>query len=495
MTGNAAAPYSGFDLMPIAGHRRRGRGGHPGADVSPWNGEVLTEIEQASADDLDQAFEAARQAQREWAAQPPAARADVMRAAISVIEARKDEITGWLEREAGSTVAKAALEWGLARSVTIEAASIPHHVQGRIVPSDLPGKENLVFRVPAGVVAVISPWNFPLRLSIRSVAPALAAGNAVVLKPASDTPVTGGTLLATIYEEAGLPAGLLSVIVGSGGEIGGALVRHAAPSVVSFTGSTEVGTGIAKSAGIKKLSLELGGNAPLVVLDDADLDVAVPAALFGSFFHQGQICMRANRIIVDEACYEPFVQRFADGARALTLGDANTTDADIGPVVNERQRDQVLDKISRAREQGAEQVLGGEPAGLIVPPHVLLGTNDVATVREEVFGPAITVIRARGEKDTLEIANDTEYGLSGAVFTRDVDRGVPFARRIAAGMTHVNDSPVHDDANTAFGGGKASGIGRFGGPWAVREFTIEHWISVQRQPRQYPISIGEGGGT
>jgi aldehyde dehydrogenase (NAD+) len=246
-----------------------------------------------------------------------------MLAAARIIEDRKKEITGWLVRETGGTLAKAELEWQLVRAGMLEAASMPHHVTSTIMPSDVPGKESRVYRQPAGVIAVISPWNFPFQLSNRSVAPALACGNAVVLKPASDTPVTGGLLLARIFEEAGLPPGVLSVVVGSvGGGGDDAIVSHPVPSVVSFTESTGVGEGIVKTAGIKRLSLELGGNGPLVVLDDADLDAVVDAAVFGSFFHAGQICMVANRIIADLAVYDEFVSAFTERVRDLRAGRA-----------------------------------------------------------------------------------------------------------------------------------------------------------------------------
>jgi aldehyde dehydrogenase (NAD+) len=358
------------------------------------------------------------------------------------------------------------------------------------MPSDIPGKESRVYRVPVGVVAVISPWNFPMQLSNRSVAPALAAGNAVVLKPASDTPVTGGLLLAKIYEEAGLPAGLLSVLVGSGADLGDAIAGHPIPRVISFTGSTAVGETLTRRAGVKRLALELGGNGPFVVLDDADLALAVDAAVFGSFFHQGQICMIANRLIVHRKLYQEFTDRFVAAVSCLRAGDPAAEDTDIGPVINARQLRAIQDKLDRARAEGARQLLGGEPGGptgLLLPPHVLLAGNDVATSREEVFGPVITIIRARDEADALSIANDAEYGLSSAVFTRDIERGVRFALRVDAGMTHVNDSPVNDDANTAFGGTKASGIGRFGGRWAIDEFTTQHWVSVQHAPRDFPL--------
>lgn len=492
MAPQMSAPerYGGLDVMPIAGTWRGGSAGRIGADLDPWSGDTLVEIPLADAEDVNEAYRLAHEAQPAWAAQPPAARAEVLRAAAAIFEARRSEIVDWVVRESGGTVAKGELEWGLVRSVLHEAASMAHHVEGRIMPSDVPGKESRVYRRPVGVVAVISPWNFPLQLSARSVAPALAVGNAVVLKPAGDTPVTGGLLLARIFEDAGLPPGVLNVLIGSGGEIGDALVAHPLARMVSFTGSTAVGEGIVRKAGIKKLALELGGNGPLVVLDDADLDRAVDAAVFGSFFHSGQICMIANRVIVDASVHDEFVERFVDRVGSLKVGDPSDEGTDIGPVINRSQLDGIQDKLARARDEGAEQLLGGDPSGpsgLALPPHVLLAGNDAATAREEVFGPVITIIRAAGEDDALRIANDTEYGLSSAVFTDDAQRGVRFALSVDAGMTHVNDSPVNDDANTAFGGEKASGIGRFGGHWAIEEFTTDHWITIQETQRPFPI--------
>ncbi|TQM66633.1 4-hydroxybenzaldehyde dehydrogenase [Actinomadura hallensis] len=492
MAPQMSAPerYGGLDVMPIAGTWRGGSAGRIGADLDPWSGDTLVEIPLADAEDVNEAYRLAHEAQPAWAAQPPAARAEVLRAAAAIFEARRSEIVDWVVRESGGTVAKGELEWGLVRSVLHEAASMAHHVEGRIMPSDVPGKESRVYRRPVGVVAVISPWNFPLQLSARSVAPALAVGNAVVLKPAGDTPVTGGLLLARIFEDAGLPPGVLNVLIGSGGEIGDALVAHPLARMVSFTGSTAVGEGIVRKAGIKKVALELGGNGPLVVLDDADLDRAVDAAVFGSFFHSGQICMIANRVIVDASVHDEFVERFVDRVGSLKVGDPSDEGTDIGPVINRSQLDGIQDKLARARDEGAEQLLGGDPSGpsgLALPPHVLLAGNDAATAREEVFGPVITIIRAAGEDDALRIANDTEYGLSSAVLTDDAQRGVRFALSVDAGMTHVNDSPVNDDANTAFGGEKASGIGRFGGHWAIEEFTTDHWITIQETQRPFPI--------
>jgi aldehyde dehydrogenase (NAD+) len=412
-----------------------------------------------------------------------------MRAAAAVVTARHDELARWLRRESGGTVAKIEIELGVVRAGFLEAAGMPHHMTGRIVPSDIPGKENRVYRRSAGVVCLISPWDFPMYLTNRTLAPALALGNAVVLKPSSNTPVTGGLLLARILQEAGLPPGVLNVVVGSAADIGDALVSHPTPRIVSFTGSTETGIGISRLAGIKRLLLELGGNAPLVVLDDADLDYAVESAVFGSFYNSGQICMIANRIIVDAKLHDDFVDRFVARTRSLVVGDPADPATFIGPVISRRQLDSVQDKVRRAIAGGADLVLGGDPvgpAGLTLPPQILLGTNDVATAREEVFGPVITILAARDEAEALELANDTAFGLSSAVHTRDRERGTQFALRLRAGMTHVNDSPVNEEDNTAYGGEKLSGLGRFGGEWSIDEFTTHHWVSVQHEPRPYP---------
>jgi aldehyde dehydrogenase (NAD+) len=486
----APDPYQGFDAMPIAGKWRPGSSDETRADEDPWNGETLTELRLADESDLDAAFEAATAAQREWAERPPSDRSGVMTRAAAIMRERKEEIVGWIVRETGGTLAKGELEHGLVIGGLGEAASIPSHVEGAILPAEIPGKESRVYKQPAGVVAVISPWNVPLQLSNRSVAPALALGNGVVLKPASETPVTGGLLLAKILEQAGLPPGLLSVVVGAGSEIGDAIVEHPAAAVVSFTGSTPVGRGIAEKAPLKRLALELGGNGPLIVLADADLDRALDAAVFGSLFHQGQICMIANRVIVEEPIHDEFVERLVERVRALRVGDPSDPETEIGPIINSSQLESIEDKLVRARQEGAEQLLGGEaggPNGLLLPPHVLLATNDAATAREEVFGPVVTMIRAGDAEEALAIANDTEYGLSSAIFSADVERAVRLAKRVEAGMTHINDSPVNDEANTAFGGVKGSGIGRFGGRWAIDEFTTDHWISVQHQPREFPL--------
>lgn len=460
--------------------------------TNPFNGDDLVAIRQADAADLDAAYTAAQSAQLDWAAATPAARQRVMLRAAQILEERREEIISWLVAESGSTVLKANIELGAAIGITIESASFPHRVQGRILESNTAGKENRVYRRPLGVVGVISPWNFPLHLTQRSIAPALALGNAVVIKPASDTPVTGGLILAKVFEEAGLPAGVLNVVIGAGSEIGDAFVEHPVPSFISFTGSTPVGQNVARLAGsnehLKHVALELGGNSPFVVLADADVDQAVRAAAMGKFLHQGQICMAINRIIVEDAVHDEFVQKFTEHVRSLPTGNPADPATIIGPVINGKQLDGLCEKIRVAQAQGAKTALEGEVDGNVLPPHIFTGvTADMEIAREEIFGPLVGILRAENEQHALQLANDSSFGLSSAVFTGNTERGLRFARGIKAGMTHINDIPVNDEPHVAFGGEKSSGLGRFNGEWAIEEFTTDQWVSVQSSPRQYPF--------
>jgi aldehyde dehydrogenase (NAD+) len=484
--------YQNLELQPIAGQWRVGSAGRDLYVMDPFTGESLLKLSMASREDLDQTYRAAQTVQAEWAAMGPTTRGDIMRRAVDIFDERKEEILDWLIRESGSTSIKAEIEWASARAITLESASLPGRAHGRILPSDVPGKESRVYRAPLGVVGVISPWNFPLHLSARSVSPALALGNAVVIKPASDTPITGGLLLARIFEEAGLPQGVLSVLVGAGSDIGDAFVEHPVPSFISFTGSTPVGRNIGRLASggthLKRVALELGGNSPFVVLADADVEAAVNAAVVGKFLHQGQICMAINRIIVEAPLVEEFTQRFVARVKALPYGDPKRPETVVGPVINAKQLAGLKDKIRKAQQEGAEMLVGGEPQGNVIPPHVFGNvTADMEIAREEIFGPLVGIQSARDAEHALELCNSSEYGLSSAVFTRDTSRGVQFAQRIQAGMTHINDMPVNDEANAPFGGEKNSGLGRFNGDWAIEEFTSDQWVTVQHAPRQYPF--------
>ncbi|WAB93402.1 aldehyde dehydrogenase family protein [Pseudomonas citronellolis] len=489
---DANTPYTDFHLQPLAGEWRTGGAGKVLRDSNPYDGSLLAEIPQASREDLDATYRKAAEAQPAWAALPPAERAALLHRVVEVFDRRREEIIDWIVRESGSTRLKATLEWGAARGITLESASFPSRVHGRIVDSNIPGKESRVYRSAIGVVGVISPWNFPLHLTQRSLAPALALGNAVVVKPASDTPVCGGLLLARIFEEAGLPAGVLGVVVGAGSEIGDAFVEHPVPGLVTFTGSTPVGRNIGRIASggahLKHVALELGGNSPFVVLEDADLEQAVNAAVFGKFLHQGQICMAINRIIVVDALYDAFAERFVERVKQVKVGDPQSLETAIGPIINARQLEGLLEKVALARREGARPLYEGGVQGQLLAPHVYGEVGpDMEIARDEIFGPLIGLLRARDEAHALELANASEYGLSSAVFTRDLERGVAFARKVRAGMTHVNDIPVNDEANAPFGGEKNSGLGRFNGDWAIDEFTRDHWVSVQREARRYPF--------
>jgi aldehyde dehydrogenase (NAD+) len=478
-------PYSNFSGQYIDGKWVDGSLGKGAADRNPFDDDVVAEISLADVADLDKAFQAAKSAHVAWGKTPPVSRAEIFFRAVSILDARKDEIIDWIIRESGSTRIKANIEWGAVRAGMHEAATMPAMAQGHIMPVDKPGKEARVYKRPVGVVGVISPWNFPLHLSNRSVAPALALGNGVVLKPSNDTPVTGGLLLAKIYEEAGLPPGLLNVVVGSSATIGDAFSRHPVPRVLTFTGSTPVGRHIARVAGesplLKRIGLELGGNAPLVVLDDADFGKAVECALIGRFIHQGQICMSTNRIIVDNSIYDRFVEAYTEAARGVKFGDPNEPDTLVGPLCNESQVRSVLNSIEQARAAGFRERLSGPLEGRVVPPHVFSEvTNDSEFARREIFGPVAPLIRASDEAEALAFANDTEFGLSSAVFTQNETRGLAFAQQIEAGMTHINDITIHDYPHVMFGGEKNSGLGRFNGKWIIEEFTTDHLITLQR---------------
>ena len=481
-----------FTGQYIAGQWRPGRSGTTLQDRNPYNQQLLTEIAEASSADLDDAYRSAATVQRDWERLLPSERAAVMYRAVEVMDRRHVEIVDWLISESGSTRMKAEMEWASVRAGTLAAAAMPHRIVGRILPIDVPGKESRVYRRPLGVVGVISPWNFPMHLSNRTIAPALAIGNGVVVKPAEDTPVTGGLLLASIYEEAGLPPGLLNVVVGEVSEIGDAFTLHTIPKFISFTGSTRVGRRIGELAmtgpTLKRVGLELGGNAPCVVLNDADLDRAVSGAIVGRFLHQGQICMSSNRIIIESGLYDRFVEAFVERARKLKVGDPNEADTVIGPLINEKQFKAALSHVEKARAAGIRQVLGEPPSGRVLPPQVFVDVSHASELAQtELFSPIAPLIRATDEADALRMANATEFGLSSSVFTEDAARGLRFAQGIEAGMTHINDISPNDDPNTMFGGEKNSGLGRFNSDWIIQELTTDHWISVQHEPRAYPF--------
>lgn len=485
------APYA-FGELYIAGSWRNGQSDKTVADTSPFDGSVLAQISQGTRADVDAAYACAAQMQPAWEAGDIASRADVMRRMLDVMDARQAEIIDWLNRESGSTVIKAHVEFGAARGMVEASINYAEGFADEEIEAKTPGMKSYVVRQALGVVGIISPWNFPFHLTMRSVAPALALGNAVVIKPASDTPVTGGLLIAKLFEEAGLPAGLLQVVAGPGSEIGDHFVEHQVPSLISFTGSTDVGRGVGRAATggkwIKRVALELGGNAPIVVLEDADFDKAVQATTFGRFLHQGQICMSTNRAIVVDALYDRFVEAVVARAAKIKCGNPSDPETCVGPLINEKQKNDVLARIEKAKAQGARLVLGGAPQGNVVPPHVFADVDPASSIAvDETFGPVLPIIRARDEAHALELANGSEFGLSGAVFTKDTKRGMAFAKKIVAGMIHVNSMSVDDQVNAPFGGEKNSGLGRFNGQWIAEEFTRLQWITVVEDGLDYPF--------
>ncbi|WP_276299781.1 aldehyde dehydrogenase family protein [Halorussus lipolyticus] len=457
---------------------------------NPATREQLTEVPAGTEEDVDLAYESAAEAQDDWADKSADERNEVIENAIGILDEKRDEILESLAVESGSANAKAFAEWQTAKGMAHHATGFGEKMGTEEHDSMIPGKENEVERVPEGVVGVISPWNFPFNLSLRAVVPALATGNSVVLKPASSTPVVGGLLIARIFEEAGLPDGVLNVVTGKGSDIGDRMASHPELDVMAFTGSTEVGKRVASLAGetLALPAMELGGNNPYVVTEDADVDAAVDSAVFGSFLHQGQICISINRHLVHESVYDEYVEKLAERAESLPIGDPRERENVIGPVIDEGQRDDLIDYIEETVEAGATLETGGEADGLFVEPTVLSDAeNDMPAACNEHFGPIAPVIPFSDEDEAVELANDTEYGLAGAVHTTDLDRGRDLADRIDAGMVHVNDQPINEEPAIPFGGMKASGIGRYDGDEIFHEFTQTKWISVQNEPREYPF--------
>jgi vanillin dehydrogenase len=459
-------------------------------DFNPATGEVWRKVADGGADVTGDAVEAARAAQPAWAALPHDQRAKVLIQAINAIGDLQDTLVEALVDEGGAWIGKAMFETGYVAGTAQAAAAAAHMVTGELIPSDH-GKVSMVVREPVGVVSVITPWNFPLLLSMRAVAFALAVGNAVVLKPSEETPLSGGVLVAKIFEAAGLPPGVLNVVTCSRdrvGEVGEVLVGHPAVGAVSFTGSTVVGREIAALGGrhLKRVALELGGKDALIVLDDADLDRAVGAATFGSFMHAGQICMATERILVDAAVAEEFTERFVTKAAELGVGDPHSNI--IGPVINSKQADKIRRHIDEAVAQGATVRTGGGNDGLFFEPTVLDSVApDMSVWTEETFGPVAPVVTVSGEEEAIKLANDSEYGLSAGIITADEERGLSVARRLETGMAHVNDTSVYDEPNAPFGGVKSSGLGRHGGKAAIEAFTRTRWLTLERGGRLYPF--------
>ena len=452
--------------------------------VEPATGARLGVVGRASVDDVRQAAERAAEAQKAWARAPFDERAQVIRRAGQLWEQHTAEVMQWIIRESGSTAPKAGFELHVAANECYEAAAIATRPYGQLLRSEEP-RLSFARRLPAGVVSVIAPFNAPLILSIRSVAPALALGNAVLLKPDPRTAVCGGVTLARVLEEAGLPPGVFHVLPG-GVDIGEAVVTNPHVRVISFTGSTNTGRMVGELAArhLKRVILELGGNSALIILDDADLDRAVAAGAWGSFFHQGQICMSASRHLVHESIVDGYIERLAATAGQLTVGDPARQQVALGPIIDERQRDKIHGFVTSSIDAGARVAAGGSYEALFYRPTVLADvTPGMPAYINEIFGPVAPVVRFSTLDEAANLASGTEYGLSLAILTRDVMKGMELAERIPSGIVHINDQTINDEAVAPFGGVGASGTGsRLGGAeWNIDAFTETQWVTVRGQ--------------
>jgi aldehyde dehydrogenase (NAD+) len=477
--------------MYIGGQWLDAEGG-AGFDVmNPSTGETCHTVADASRADAAKAIEAAAAAQSEWAALAHSARARIVHKVGDILEARAADFQDALIDEGGSWIGKTMFETGYSSGVYRAAAAAAYQANGEILPSDH-GKLSLVVREPLGVVSVISPWNFPLILSSRGFAVALAVGNAVVLKPSEETPVAGGLLLAEILEEAGVPAGVFNVVTCSRdhvGEVGEELIANPAVRGVSFTGSTAVGSHVASRAGalFKKCCVELGGKDAIIVLDDADIEHAVNAATFGSFMHQGQICMSTERVIVHRKVAEEFTEKFVANTRKLQVGNPRELANCIGPIINDKQLGKIREQVDEALANGATVLCGGGNDGRFFEPTILANvTRDMKIFREETFGPVAPLLIVDSDEEAIAVANDSDYGLSAGIMTRNEERGLALARELKTGMAHINDSSVNDEPHVPFGGVGASGVGRHGGRPGIDQFTELRWITLERGGRHYP---------
>jgi benzaldehyde dehydrogenase (NAD) len=488
MTAPAATTRTGW-LDPFLATWRPGTG--VPADVhEPATGRHLLTIDRSTPDDVARAAAAAAAAQPAWAATSYVERAAILRRAAEIYEAHRDELGTWTQRETGAIHDKMHHEQNFTIAELLNAATMPSQPYGSLVPSVVAGRLSMVRRVAAGVIGAITPWNSPSVLGMRVVGPALATGNAVILKPDPQTPVCGGAMFAAVFREAGLPDGLLQVVVG-GAETGEAIVTDPNVNRVSFTGSTAAGRRVGALAGerLKKVSLELGGNNALVVLDDADLDAAASAGAYAAFQFQGQVCFATGRHIVHRSVAPAYVDALVEKAARLRLGDPYREEVDLGPIVNDKQLERVDGIVRRSIEGGARLAVGGTYEGLFYRPTVLADvTTDLPVWTEETFGPVAPVVTFDTDEEALALANDSAYGLAGAVYSRSISRGLALAQRMRSGMVHVNDQTVNDEAVIPFGGMGLSGNGsRFGGAANWDEFTEWQWVTVRDDPKSFPF--------
>jgi acyl-CoA reductase-like NAD-dependent aldehyde dehydrogenase len=461
-------------------------------DIDPFTGEVVATAAAGGAEDARRAIAAAAAAFEGWAQTPPAERQRIFLKAADLLEARTEEVVELLARETGASFGFGMFQCMFVPNLFRQAAALAYAPMGQIIPSDM-GAFAMGIRRPVGVVAALAPWNAALILSARSIAAPLALGNTVVLKPSEWSPFTGGLLWGEIFAEAGLPAGVLDIVThapGGAGPIGEALIESPEVRRLNFTGSSQVGRLIAEAAGrqLKRVVLELGGHNPLIVLADADLDYAVNASAFGSFLHQGQICMSTRRIYVERSIADEFVSRLAEKTKGLKLGDPKEHDTVIGPLINEQALAMVRGRVEQAVADGARVLAGGEAVGPCFQATLLTDVpEDSEFAKHETFGPVAAVEIVDSAEEAVAKANRTSYGLSAGIITSDRDRGFSLAQQIDSGIVHVNDQTVADEPQMPFGGVKDSGFGRFGGQAVVDEFTELRWVTIRAGGHPFPF--------
>jgi len=475
----------------IDGDKRDASGSASYERMDPFTGKLATRAAAASVADANAAVEAAAAAFTTWSKTGPGERRALLSRAADVMASKVGEFTRLMMEETGATGPWAGFNVMLAANMLREAAAMTTQISGEIIPSDKPGTLAMAIRQPAGVCLGIAPWNAPVILGTRAIAMPIACGNTVVLKASEMCPGTH-RLIGQVLVEAGLPKGVINVVTNDprdAAAIVEALVAHPSVKRVNFTGSTKVGRIIAELAGrhLKPALLELGGKAPLLVLDDADIDAAVNAATFGAFMHQGQICMSTERLIVDEKVADAFVSKLAARASQLPAGDPRGHVV-LGSLISSQAADKMEELVADAVAKGAKLVAGGKRTGTVVEATLLDHVTPAMRVyAEESFGPVKPLIRVKGEDEAVRVANDTEYGLSSAVFSRDIKRAMAVAARIEAGICHINGPTVGDEAQMPFGGVKGSGYGRFGGKASIAEFTDLRWVTIEDPGQHYPF--------
>ncbi|UTW04093.1 aldehyde dehydrogenase [Amphritea atlantica] len=459
---------------------------------NPLSAEVVTVAAAATADDARAAATAAATAFKTWSQSGVGERRAKLLKAADIMESYQDEFISRMMAETGATPAWAGFNVMIAAGVLREAASLTTQVGGEIIPSNVPDNMAMGIRVPCGVVLGIAPWNAPIILGTRAIATPIACGNTVVLKASEQCPATH-QLIGQVLNEAGLGDGIVNVITNApeqAGEVVTALIEHEGVRRINFTGSTGIGKIIAEKAAryLKPVLLELGGKAPFVVLEDADLDAAVEAAAFGAFFNQGQICMSTERLIVVDSVADEFASKLAAKAKTLVAGDPQDSNNQLGTLISTQAGLKLNDLLEDALSKGANPLSGGKAEGVIMQATLVDNvTSDMRLYSEESFGPLVAMIRVKDEDEAVRLANDSEYGLSAAVFSKDIARALAVAKRIESGICHINAPTVHDEPQMPFGGVKSSGYGRFGGKAGIEEFTELRWMTIQLGPRHYPI--------